>query len=146
MPLSRNRPSGWLFIIFLILMIILAACTGTNNLGVGSESAAGSGEEIVIQPNVQVEGPEEPKILDSGQEESQPESQLSPTEMPVEGPTAEPDVPSENPTLEPAPEDEITPTQEKIFVASNRPLASTDPSDVSLASGQYQLVEFFAYW
>ena len=146
MPLYRSRPSGWLLVLSLGLMMILVACNGSTKLPVESESGAGTWEEAVIQPSVQEEGPSEPKILDSNQEEIQPEQQITPTELSVEDPTSEANAPLEEPTPEPEPEEAAAPPQEKLFVASERPLESTDPTGVNLSSGQYHLVEFFAYW
>ncbi len=66
--------------------------------------------------------------------------------MPSEDPTSDAAAPTEEPTPEPEPEQTLLPSQEKQFVASGRPLESTDPAGVNLASGQYHFVEFFAYW
>ena len=69
---------------------------------------------------------------------------------PTPTPTVTPTVPAE-PATEAAPaEDAVEPTavgEAPSEPATPRPgLAATDPSTVMLASGQPQLVEFFAFW
>jgi hypothetical protein len=57
--------------------------------------------------------------------------------------TPQVDIPS--PTVEAAPTEALAPTALPIATSRGPDLEATDPSTVSLASGQLQLVEFFRF-
>ena len=137
MPFDRWRKVGGVFIISSVLMIALSACNPTNN----QPADTNAGGEVVSQPPAQGEAAPVPKVLDSESENSQSPPLVTPTQESL--PTAVPD--SEEMEPEPTPVEEVAPA-EKVFVASDRPLAGTDPASVNLANGQYQFVEFFAHW
>jgi hypothetical protein len=130
---TRNR----LFILGLGLFV-LVACTGT----VPPQNAESVAEvPIVASPTLLVMSDNEPKQLDSDAPSSKNESDSSsiPTNTP------DPDVAeSVPPTPAPLPT-EPAPVQAE-FKPSDRPLGATDPTTFNLASGEVQLVEFFAYW
>lgn len=81
---------------------------------------------------------------DSGGEPAAAPVQDDPAPVQEEAPTDAPaptDVPTEAAEPEPA-------AEEPVAVATSRgpQLVATDPSTVNLASGEPQLIEFFAFW
>jgi hypothetical protein len=110
---------------------ILAACNGqANTIAEQLESPTAT---LTLPANAATEEPED-KVMEAPTEPIAPSTEVpttEPTESPTEAPT---DLPEPAPT-------------ELIFVPSTRTaLEATNPATVSLASGQLQLVEFFAYW
>ena len=141
MPFDRWRKVGWVIFISLVLMVSLSACNPTNSQPADAGAGSDAGGEVVSQSPAQEEADPAPKGLESESDTSQPTPLVTPTqELP---PTAVPD--AEEMAPEPTQTEEAAPP-EKVFVASDRPLAGTDPSSVNLANGQYQFVEFFAHW
>jgi hypothetical protein len=127
----------WVFT-FGIIMAGLAACNGL---------APPTEVPLVVQnPDELSQAPVppdagQPKQLDS---EAQPSpiskdpSPIPPTVSELNGAGA---VPS---TLTPIPTEPAS--EINVFTPSDEPLRASDPADFSLASGDVQLVEFFAFW
>ena len=63
----------------------------------------------------------------------------------VEQPSATPLVDIPSPTFEAAPTEALLPTAIPVATSRGPDLEATDPTTVSLASGQYQFVEFFRF-
>lgn len=82
-----------------------------------------------------------------GQTKQQAPDAASPMEdaPAVESPIAVADA-AQSPTAEPVPDDTSEPVAEMVAPTPRPEMAATDPSTVTLATGDVQLVEFFAYW
>ena len=74
-------------------------------------------------------------------------TQTQPTESPpvVEVSSAIPLVDTPSPTFEATPTETLLPTVLPVATSRGPDLEATDPTTVSLASGQYQFVEFFRF-
>lgn len=122
--MTRYRASKYQLPLFLaFIVVLLAAC---------SSAAPAIPQAATAEPTEAAELPTSEPVLDTGGDA--PGGQNPQATIPAVEPT--PDVSSTEPADHP---DNIKPTP--------RPdLHATDPSTVSLASGQVQLVEFFAFW
>ncbi len=120
--------------VLLMAMLALAACSGgTVPTSTQAPSAA------TVAPTA----------------ESQPTQAMQPTETAVEGQIAQPTAatePQPTDTAKPAQAPEPTQAPELTAEPTSAPftprteLEATDPATVQLASGNVQLVEFFAFW
>jgi hypothetical protein len=127
--------------LFTIMVLMISACAGIFPTAqanpvepassvenkVADESAEMPASDDVSAEVVAVESSPEPVQVDTSPapeetEEEMSEQEMSPTEVPPEEMEQEPQV------------------------VVREQLVATDPATVSLASGQVQLVEFFAYW
>ena len=127
---GRWRRIGLLALIGLILLLSLAACSGSGNLptqAAATQAPVGVGETEAVTPP---EG-------DPGGEPSDTE-ETAVIAIPTETDGAA--LPEETPAT-----GEIA-TEAAAPLPVRAELEATDPSTVQLASGGVQLVEFFAFW
>jgi len=72
-----------------------------------------------------------------------------PVQLPIPTETAAAPTPTQAEMGEAAPAESMTPTEEPIVViptSRGNELEATDPTTVNIASGEPQLIEFFAFW
>lgn len=169
--------------LFIVLLILLAACSGSATPPLNQANAANENQQeensqpalnepVVTEDNSTSPADNNPAPPTGEQEggfaaddsypapsdqtaisgdtppEAQPVGYPPPVEQPENYPSLEDDSPNEDPAY-PAPGDEQgdDPNPDE----DNPPpikqgLEATDPSTVSLASGELQFVEFFAFW
>ena len=142
MNLSKLRRLIWLTGLLLGAVLLIAACGGATPESDADPYAESGNEQPVAQQQAAVE---EPTVTSAPTDTPVPatptDEPATVTRQPAEAPTeevaeAEPTLPPE-PAVTEAPPAKPTPRQG---------LAASSPAEVALASGQVQLVEFFAYW
>lgn len=119
-----SSPKRYLFLSLALVAILLSACSGT--------ATATNPPEVVSESASVVATESSPPVVEAG----------SDVESAASNPATQPAVDITPPA---ASED---PAEAEVSVKPTpRPdLHASDPSTVSLASGQVQLVEFFAFW
>ena len=119
--------------ILLLLSLFLSACSGL--FPTVQPEVEQASEQQVSQPEADSDAVE-PAGQGSSSEEPTEAIQADPVE-PTEETAAEPTAASVSPTDPPA-------ATEPVVIKQG--LSASDPESVSLASGEVQLVEFFAFW
>jgi len=145
-------------IIVALLMIVLAACSGGSSepeVSPEVSTAESSVKTIPVTATAPGSAEDTPAAVESVQGTAYPQpGQIMSVQPAPSGAYPAPQVGQVAPTMPPypAPTEQRSPAYptETIVVAPTKTvkteLHATDPSTVTLASGDVQLVEFFAFW
>ena len=131
--------------ILLLFTVLLVACDQSGNQSQqlpaqpeqleqsSQEDAQPAADEVVDQPEMEIDTELQEPYPDNAEDEGMSESSDAPVEEAYPAPAEKTEV-EEDAEQTPKP----TPRGDE--------LVATDPSTVSLASGEFQLVELFAFW
>ena len=121
----------WLVGLWLLAGLLVSACSGASPTPVSTPTVAP--ETVAKQPSDELKG-----MQPGDSEEDAPTEALAPTDTAVVEEASAPE-PTTSPTEEPATGRTFTPSSKVSLEASN-------PANFNIASGELQLVEFFAFW